>query len=180
MKKIYILLILSVLLGCKKDSTTTTPSTANNTYSFEFTFKGQKYSWSGTTYPFTNGSAGASTLPDLKISLVNGAPGAPNYYPTLSIAVPNAMIGQYEANPSNGKPTTQNPYPLICGIALSNLKPASDVYSAGLGNGKVSINITEVGQGMGGHIKGTFSGTVYNLDGQSEAITGSFDAFRVN
>ena len=154
-----IFLVVLLFIGCKKD--TTTPIITNSTYTFEFTFKGQNYSWSGS-YPF-----------------INGAFNGPNYYPTLSLELPNALIGQYEANPSNGKPTTQNPYPSICGIMLSNLNPSSDVYSAALGNGKVSITITEVGQ-VGGHIKGKVSGTVCNLNNQSEPISGSFDVYRLN
>lgn len=171
-----IFLVVLLFIGCKKD--TTTPIVTNSTYTFEFTFKGQNYSWSGS-YPFTNGYAGGSTTPDLKITLTKGAFNGPNYYPTLSLELPNALIGQYEANPSNGKPTTQNPYPSICGIMLSNLNPSSDVYSAAIGNGKVNITITEVGQ-VGGHIKGKVSGTVCNLNNQSEPISGSFDVYRLN
>lgn len=175
MKNFRILLLFLIVVGCKKD----TKTTANSTYSFEFTFKGQKYSWSGSSFPFTNGQAAGSTMPDLKINLLNGAVNTPNYFPSLSIGIPNAVIGQYEANPGNGKVTSQNPYPTLCGIQLSNSNVA-DVYGSGLGNGKVIINITEIGKGMGGHIKGTFSGIVCNLDGQSESISGSFDAYRLN
>lgn len=178
MKNLFILISLSLLTCCKKG--TTNPVNNNSgTYSFEYTFKGQKYSWSGALPLATSVGGYATFTTDLKIALVRDAPNTTNYYPIVSISVPNTGTGQFEVNPSTGKSTPQNPYPSTFGIQFGVTNPSSEVYTSGLGNGKVIVNITEINQGSGGHVKGSFSGTLYNLDGAAEPITGSFDAYRL-
>jgi hypothetical protein len=178
MKNLFILISLSLLTCCKKG--TTNPANNNSgTYSFEYTFKGQKYSWSGAKSFVSNVGPIATFTTDLKITLVRDAPNTTNYYPTVSISVPNTGTGQFELDENTGKITPQNPYPSVCGIILGVATVSSNVYTSGNGNGKVTVKITEINQGSGGHVKGSFSGTLCNLDGVAEPITGSFDAYRL-
>jgi len=179
MRTLLFLFSLAVLTSCNKDKTT--PATNNSgTYSFEYTFKGQKYTWSGAMPVSSNIGAYATISTDLKIVLNRDIPTGSNYYPIMSFSIPNTGIGQFEVNPTSAKITPQNPNPTVCGVTLGIPNPSSDTYSSGLGSSKVNISITEFQQGRGGHVKGSFSGTIYNLNGSAETISGSFDAYRIN
>jgi hypothetical protein len=159
-----------ILTACKKEEKNTITKTTQ--YSYEITYDGETISYTCNSaleasqankvcaYTSQNG---INTL-QLGENAINNTKVVTVYFMTIPFA-----LGQHKFS---GTSSTD-----MVSVVWGNSQTSR---TTGFSNSYVNINITEIQQGLNGHIRGTLSGIMYDLNGLNpKTISGKFDLSRI-
>ena len=187
MKKLYLyflfLVVSVVLTSCSKN---TDNANAANSCNWTLNFDSQQYSWTGT-YPSTGTNDGQAAYTGTSGSAPNGNMSLAS--PTiggvraqlmtatfLSVATGTFQMDQFSYNQTT-----------FIGNTFSIVFNSSEIYSTQFPGSNVVFTITDLspntflnsGLSGAGYVKGSFTGTICNLNGDSHPINGTFSSIRL-